>query len=455
MKELQFKHHSAAACYQRHRYYGNRSHGNHRTLVGIEILFHGCTDVFNFVAQATLAAGMLKDAEELEFVEYLGGSTYRAFVSDAEGKAWLLGFVREMGLTQAIIAAHRRTTGRLDFHILTPDRDETGRRLLTAENRVRARLVATGLTEELNKRRVEEKRFVLGNIRVGPYHREVYYLKKEDLQPQLEIETKTPEAPVAEVEVIRRRDYVSQAYYLKREETPALETERSAPSTPSQAKPEVAAEPGPGGDRRAQGAPSGESPAPAKLPLRGSHTLAKEEPHPSRGAADGKPSGKAESASRTPSLQGRRLPGGTTTSSEDEEEKRRKKERLEKERRERDRREQERLRQLQELRDRCDARELLIYLESLNHSGAGDSKRPPEPWLEFAERARLYVPDPNVRFSARLFIEDVLPKLVFAMVDLDGGVPRGQRDLMARCFKVRDAILEPPEKCRGSRDREL
>lgn len=201
MKELQFKHHSAAACYQRYRYYGNRSHGNHRTLVGIEILFHGCTDVFNFVAQATLAAGMLKDAEDLEFVEYLGGSTYRAFVSDAEGKAWLLGFVREMGLTQAIIAAHRRTTGRLDFHILTPDRDETGRRLLTAENRVRARLVATGLTEELNKHRLAEKRFVLGNIRVGPYHREVYYLKKEDLQPQLEIETKTPEAPVAEVEV--------------------------------------------------------------------------------------------------------------------------------------------------------------------------------------------------------------------------------------------------------------
>lgn len=201
MKELKIKRRSAAACYERYRYFGSRSHRNHRTLVGIEILFHGCNDVFNFVTQATLAAGMLKDADDLEFVEYLGGSTYRAFVSDDEGKAWLLGFVREMGLTQAIIAAHRRTTGRFDFHILSPDRDETGRRLLTAENRVRARLVATRLTEELNKRRLEEKRFVLGNIRVGPYHREVYYLKKEDLLPQLETETKNPEAPVTAVQV--------------------------------------------------------------------------------------------------------------------------------------------------------------------------------------------------------------------------------------------------------------
>lgn len=201
MKELKIKRRSAASCYQRFRYFGNRSHRNHRTLVGIEILFFGCNDVFNFVAQATLAAGMLRDAKHLEFVEYLGGSTYRAFVTDAEGKAWLLGFVREMGLTQAIIAAHRRTTGRFDFHILTPDRDETGRRLLAAENRVRARLVATGLTEELNKRRLEEKRFVLGNIRVGPYHREVYFLKQEDLQPPLEIETKTPEAPATEADV--------------------------------------------------------------------------------------------------------------------------------------------------------------------------------------------------------------------------------------------------------------
>lgn len=145
-------------------YYQNRRHCNHRTLVDIDVRFHGCLCGRELKLKAMELAGWPDDPKRVKCVEYIGGSSYGAFLTEAERGKWIDDFCAEMRITVAAIGVHIRHTGRIDFHILTPLLLETNRKKQRSGLLHRARATARKLTRELNEGRLREGRNTIANF---------------------------------------------------------------------------------------------------------------------------------------------------------------------------------------------------------------------------------------------------------------------------------------------------
>lgn len=189
MKEIKVCHQTAAAAYSRVRYFHNLSHRNHSSLTGLTAFRYVFLSAYELVARAILAVGCVVKPEDVELAEYMGGSTYRAFLTEPEVERWIMGFAQGMNLVGALMVVHRRATGRMDFHVLTLPHDREGRSLFTQPMKLRAEEVASRLTEDLNLQRLQEGRLVIGNVRPGSRRRKrVYYLKAPAAAVPLPIE---------------------------------------------------------------------------------------------------------------------------------------------------------------------------------------------------------------------------------------------------------------------------
>ena len=120
MKELEVKRPSVATILARFSYGQDRSHGNHRTLTDIDTFYFECSSIYHLTARTILATGPIRRAADVRFVEIMGGSSYRAGLTEEEITTWFHDFAGQLKLVCAVMVAHRRTTGRFDFHILSP-----------------------------------------------------------------------------------------------------------------------------------------------------------------------------------------------------------------------------------------------------------------------------------------------------------------------------------------------
>lgn len=187
MKELTIERVGLKQVFARYAYLFDRNHRNHQSLTGIEGRMLGCQSIFEFrTAILRAAAWPTRPKAAPVWIEIMGGSTYGAFVTRQEWHLWLDGFTEALGIETAIAAAHRRITGRIDFHLMVVNKSRDGRPLWRPGFKANARRVATKQTRELNEVRLNEGRLTIGNLeerRVVFPQRPKPYLSKPDRAP--------------------------------------------------------------------------------------------------------------------------------------------------------------------------------------------------------------------------------------------------------------------------------
>lgn len=155
-------------------YFLTRGIRAHRLIREIDAWFVGCPDIYAFEALAEQAHKREADAEAPPLVHILGGSTYGAFEDLDEMRVWIMGLVRGLDLSVALVALHLGLHGRCDFHILAPNVTAAGIPLYNEHLREKARALARALTTELNERRLRDGLLPIGNLTPAG---EVYFLE--------------------------------------------------------------------------------------------------------------------------------------------------------------------------------------------------------------------------------------------------------------------------------------
>lgn len=136
----------------------------HWRLARIVSFFVGAIDYFTFEAESLRLWRSMRDERLAPFVHIFGGSSYGAFFTLREAHFVIRSFIRDLGITHALVAFHFGKDGRFDFHIVAPNWTEGGIPLHRAELLPLARQLMRRLINEINRQRQMGRRLAIANF---------------------------------------------------------------------------------------------------------------------------------------------------------------------------------------------------------------------------------------------------------------------------------------------------